>query len=106
MQGWQDVGAAADFKAGVGRRVEVGGESVVVFRAADELHAVLDACPHAGMPLAKAQCRGTVITCAFHNYAYDLRTGRNIDYPYDEPPLRRLRLRVEGDRVFIEIRAK
>lgn len=106
MQGWQDVGAVADFQAGTGRRVEVDGESVVVFSGAGHLYAVLDSCPHAGMPLAGAQCRGTVITCAFHNFAYDLRTGRNIDYPYDEPGLRKLQLRVQDGRVLIGRRSQ
>jgi nitrite reductase/ring-hydroxylating ferredoxin subunit len=106
MPHWHDVGPLADFPAGAGKPVQVGGDKAVIFSASGQLYAVLDCCPHAGMPLVDATCHGTILKCPFHGYAYDLRTGRNIDYPYDEPPLRRLRIRIEDSRVLVEARPK
>jgi len=51
------------------RLVEVAGEIVV--------HTTV--CPHLGGPLAERQLDGGTITCPWHGYRFDVRSGANVD---------------------------
>jgi nitrite reductase/ring-hydroxylating ferredoxin subunit len=63
---------------------------------------VRDACPHAGKPLRDGSVCGTVLTCRYHGYAYDVRSGRHVDFPYDELPVRTLAVRLREGRVEVD----
>lgn len=58
-----------------GLRVLVGGLAVGLYRIGDSIHAMEDACPHAGFPLSKGRFEDGVIQCAAHALRYDVRTG-------------------------------
>ncbi len=55
---------------------------------------VKNQCPHAGLPIGDGDLRGRVLTCPYHNYPYDVATGRHLLYPHEEPPLRIYRTRI------------
>ena len=56
--------------------VRAGSLRVALFRSADGgLHAVDDQCPHEGYPLSKGALVGNVLTCRYHNFKFDVRTG-------------------------------
>jgi len=59
---------------------------------------VSNVCPHAGLPLGDGDLSGRVLTCPYHGYAYDTKSGRNVDYEDDEP-LTVYEARVEGGMV-------
>jgi nitrite reductase/ring-hydroxylating ferredoxin subunit len=49
---------------------------VLVVRLADDsLHAMENACPHQGYPLAQGTLDGAVITCCWHNFKFNAQTG-------------------------------
>jgi nitrite reductase (NADH) small subunit len=61
-----------------GRRawtIRHGGRSYAVFDVDGELQVTDAACPHNGGPLAKGLVRGGVVTCPWHWYSFELRTG-------------------------------
>ena len=104
MAKWIDVGVESDFPAGSVTPVTAGDRSVVVCRTDDQLAAVADACPHAGLPLADGELRGCVLTCQYHGYTYNVLTGKNIDFPHEEPPVPTFPVRVsEAGRVEVQI---
>ncbi|MEM9252599.1 MAG: Rieske (2Fe-2S) protein [Planctomycetota bacterium] len=78
--------------------VRVGDRPVVAVLADGAVHVVEDVCPHAGLPLGDGDLRGRVLTCPYHGYAFDTKTGRNIDYADDEP-LVTFPVRIEGEMV-------
>jgi nitrite reductase (NADH) small subunit len=51
------------------------GRSYAVFEVDGELQVTDAACPHRGGPLAKGVVRGGVVTCPWHWYSFDLRSG-------------------------------
>lgn len=58
-------------------REAIAGERVVaVGRANGELFAVDGICLHAGGPLGEGRLSGTILTCPWHGWQYDVRTGR------------------------------
>ena len=38
-----------------------------------------DTCAHQGGPLGEGELEGTVVTCPWHEWRYDVRTGINTD---------------------------
>ncbi len=65
--------------------VSVDGAEIVVFRAAGRIHALANACPHAGNPLVEGDVLGDTLTCAYHGWRFDLETGACL---FGEEPVR------------------
>jgi nitrite reductase/ring-hydroxylating ferredoxin subunit len=55
--------------------VTVGGRDVCLVRLEDGIFAFDDRCPHRGGSLARGSVCDSVITCAFHTWQFDVRTG-------------------------------
>ncbi len=72
-------------RAIVGRLPDAPGGSIVLFRIGDRLHAIRDACPHAGASLADGVLDGSVITCPRHGSQFDVITGSRERGPSDFP---------------------
>jgi nitrite reductase (NADH) small subunit len=71
------VASTADIPAGEGREFVVAGKIVAVFNSEGSFHAMDGICPHAGGPLANGDLRGTVVTCPWHGWQFDVTSGRH-----------------------------
>jgi len=78
---------------------------VVLCDSAGRLHAVANVCPHAGLPIGEGDLHGRVLICPFHGYAYDIHTGRNIDFPHEEPGVRTYPVKIEQGCVWVDLEA-
>ena len=58
--------------------VSLGGRDFVVVETAGELRAFPAECPHQLGPLSAGAVAEGVVTCPWHGYRFDLRTGRNL----------------------------
>lgn len=103
MTKWISVGPVGDFPQGEHVCTQADGRPVVIFHTADGYYATSNICPHAGLPLGEGDCHGKIITCPFHGYAYNIETGRNVDWPHDEPPVKTYPVRVEAGEVQVEV---
>ncbi len=107
MAKWIDIGPTDQFPTGTMRCVSTEDRQVIVCNADGKLAAVDPACPHAGKPMIDGELRGKVLTCAYHAYAYDVFSGRNTDFPYEELPLPTYPIRVtDAGRVEIQTTRK
>ena len=50
--------------------------TIAIFRIGDAFYAVDNACPHNGGPLGEGPLDGAVVTCPWHGFTVDVRTGR------------------------------
>jgi nitrite reductase/ring-hydroxylating ferredoxin subunit len=50
--------------------------TLAIFRVGEAFYALDNACPHRGGPLGEGAVTGTVVTCPWHGFTVDLRTGR------------------------------
>ena len=53
---------------------------VALFNVGGDIFAINHVCPHRGGPLADGRLDGTVVTCPWHGWTFDVRTGRP-DHP-------------------------
>jgi nitrite reductase/ring-hydroxylating ferredoxin subunit len=76
---WVAAFPLARLPVGESRLFRRGRDAVAVFRLAeDELRAVDNRCPHEGYPLVQGLVKGCVLTCAWHNFKFDVRDGRSL----------------------------
>jgi len=76
---WVTACRADELAAGAARVFREDGLQIALFRrATGELHAVDNRCPHEGYPLVQGYVTGGLLTCAWHNYKFDLRDGRCV----------------------------
>ncbi len=72
---WVDAGALEGLPEGAPTLLRHGKKRLAVIRTADGVHAIDDRCPHEGYPLTQGTVEGTELTCCYHNFKFDLRTG-------------------------------
>ncbi|MBE1284382.1 MAG: Rieske 2Fe-2S domain-containing protein [Rhodobacteraceae bacterium] len=76
--GWVQVCHAKDIpEARAKIAVLPSGDRVAVFRLEDKLSAVSNACAHQNGPLGEGKVIRCLITCPWHGFQYDIRSGRS-----------------------------
>lgn len=77
MRDFVTVARADELAPGEVRRVQAGEEEVALARIGDEFYAVQSACLHLEGPLGDGRLEDHVLTCPWHGWQYDVRTGKN-----------------------------
>jgi nitrite reductase/ring-hydroxylating ferredoxin subunit/uncharacterized membrane protein len=100
---WTPVAPEAELTDGATRRVEVAGRGVLLYRERGRVHAMEDACPHAGGPLSEGQVNDGIVTCPWHGSQFRLTDGAVCRGPATFSQLR-LQARIRGGQV--EVRGR
>ena len=75
------VAETGEIPAGEGRVVDAEGRSIAVFNMDGEYYAIDNTCPHRGGPLGEGDLDGAVVSCPWHAWRWDVRTGANVNNP-------------------------
>lgn len=75
------VGRSSDVPAGEGRVIEAGGRSLALFNVDGAYYAIDNSCAHRGGPLGEGELDGTVVTCPWHGWRWDVKSGANANNP-------------------------
>ena len=75
------VARVDDVPPGSACQVTVLGRWVGLFNIDGVFHAVDNLCLHRGGPLCEGSMRGTVVTCPWHGWQFDVSTGALIQDP-------------------------
>jgi nitrite reductase (NADH) small subunit len=70
------AGKTADVPAGTIREFQVEGKAVAVANVGGQFYAINGVCMHRGGPLGDGPLEGTVVTCPWHGWQYDVTTGK------------------------------
>jgi nitrite reductase (NADH) small subunit len=70
-----------DLPPGSGREIVVADRVVALFRIGDEFFAMDGICPHAGGPLGEGYVSGSRVTCPWHGWQFDVRSGQHCLTP-------------------------
>ncbi len=106
------IARTEDVPPGQTRFYVVEGRPLVLARWEGHVYALSGLCPHKWKPLSGARIWGGLLTCPWHNFQYDLRTGEN-HYPRNvfppDPllrtqvePLRTYTVEIRGDEIWVE----
>ena len=69
------IGRAADVPEGQGKDFVVEGRRLALFRANGQYYVISDRCLHRGGPLSAGELDDYTVTCPWHGWKYDVRTG-------------------------------
>jgi nitrite reductase/ring-hydroxylating ferredoxin subunit len=65
-----------ELPAGAAREVEFEGRVYALFNVGGEVLVIDGICPHQGGPLADGTLEGTMVTCPWHGWQFDVRSGK------------------------------
>ena len=101
------VAEASEIGLGEMRKVDLGGEEVLVANVGGVFHAIGNRCTHRGGNLSAGKLEGRVVTCPRHGSRFDVTTGEALSGPKvlllrlstgDEPTYE---IRVEGGSILL-----
>lgn len=75
------VTGTTDVEPGQGIVVEVNGKTLAVFNVDGVFHAIDNTCIHRGGPLGEGELEGSIVTCPWHGWQYDVTTGGCVANP-------------------------
>ena len=98
---WHRIADIADCPPGTGLESVVGEQVVALFNCDGQFFALDGVCPHQGGPLAEGVLAKCIITCPWHGWQFDVRTGqhqlsKNVVQP-------RFETKVENGMVWVEL---
>ena len=59
--------------------VQVGDRPIALFNIEGRYYAIYNVCPHEGGPLGEGSLKGCIVSCPWHDLAFDVRTGHSTD---------------------------
>jgi len=75
------VANTTELTVGTGIVAEVNGKSLAVFNVDGTFHVIDNTCIHRGGPLGEGDLEGEVVTCPWHGWEYNVKTGVSVNNP-------------------------
>ncbi len=79
----------------------IGGTAIAVAKTGGVHYALANTCPHAGGPLGDGKLSGTIVTCPYHGWKFDVTTGTCTTQP--SAKVRTYKVQVVGSAVCVEL---
>ena len=76
MPGFVKLAQLDDLPPGTALEVEHDGRVYALYNIDGTISAIDGICPHQGGPLAEGEVSGGVVTCPWHGWQFDVRTGK------------------------------
>ena len=75
------VASIGDVKPGSGVVAEAHGKAIAVFNVDGTFYAIDNTCVHRGGPLGEGDLEGSVVTCPWHGWRFNVTTGACMNNP-------------------------
>lgn len=75
------VATLSEVALGTCKPVEAGGKTIALFNVGGHIYALDNTCLHRGGPLGEGTLNGDVVTCPWHMWEYNVRTGEKLNSP-------------------------
>lgn len=98
---WQSVAAEGELQTGQMKRVEAGGQKLLLCRAESGHFCVDEMCSHEDYSLWFGCIKGDSIKCSLHGSYFSLADGKPLNEPAD-CPLRTRPVKVEQGQVWVD----
>lgn len=96
------VAEVSEVPPGTCKTIDVRGTQVALCNVDGSFYAVQDACPHMGASLGEGKLvEGCLISCPWHAWEFDVRTGDWTASPGPGTRLRRYAVRLEGPDILV-----
>lgn len=99
MSDWVKVAQKGSVAEGCGKVVHVQDRQLALFCVEGTYYAIDNTCPHRGGPLGEGEMNGTVVTCPWHGWEFDVTTGQSPINP--SACVQKFSVKMEGDDILI-----
>ena len=95
------IANTGDVERGAGKIVDAGGRTLALFNVDGVFYVIDNSCAHRGGPLGDGKLTGAIVTCPWHGYRYDVRTGAHqLDASFD---VACYPVTVEGGAIYVDL---
>ncbi|MBI2653465.1 non-heme iron oxygenase ferredoxin subunit [Candidatus Woesearchaeota archaeon] len=101
MSNFVRVANISDLKPGDNKIVNVNGTDVALFNVDGEFFAINNTCLHRGGPLGEGFLDNDVVTCPWHGWRFNVKTGVSPVVPTAK--VATYQVKVEGSDVFVAV---
>jgi nitrite reductase/ring-hydroxylating ferredoxin subunit len=98
------VADLAELVSNEGTIVAAGARRIALFRVGDEVLALDNVCPHEGGPIGLGELQGSIVTCPFHGWQFDVTTGACVSV--SGARVASWPTRVQGTTVYVDLDAE
>ena len=96
-----EIANTSELAVGRVKACSVEGKTIALYRTADGFFATDNTCPHRGGPLAEGDLIGNEITCPWHLWGFDVRSGVCSGNPQIRVAAHEVQ--VDGERVMVKL---
>lgn len=75
------------------------GREIALFNIEGNIYALDNTCPHMGGPLGEGELEGSCITCPWHGWQFDVKTGLCSNMPGEDATS--IQIEIKNGEVFI-----
>ena len=101
MSDFIKVANTGDLKPGENKVVNVNGTEVALFNVDGEFFATTNTCSHKGGPLGEGFLESDVVTCPWHGWRFNVKTGVSPVVPTAKVPT--YKVKIEGGEVLVAL---
>ena len=95
------MGTLEELPVGGAKEVEFEGRVYALFNVDGEISVIDGICPHQGGPLVDGCLEGTMVTCPWHGWQFDVRTGKTPLGPKIKQAV--FEVKVDGEDVLVAV---
>jgi 3-phenylpropionate/trans-cinnamate dioxygenase ferredoxin subunit len=103
------VAATTDIPTGSMKKVNAGGQDILIANVGGAYSAIANKCPHAGGSLAEGTLEGSTVTCPKHGGQFDVTSGKVVGkskvliFRVTPKDAKTYATRVEGQDILVEV---
>jgi nitrite reductase (NADH) small subunit len=101
MAEFHRAAAVSEVSPGQSKLLSIAGKSIAVFHVDGKWFAIDNTCPHRQGPLNEGTLEGTIVSCPWHGWRFDLATGVCKMNPMVKADV--FPTKVDGDFVWVEL---
>jgi 3-phenylpropionate/trans-cinnamate dioxygenase ferredoxin component len=95
------VANLSELGPGTAKAVDVSGRLIALFNVDGKIYALDNTCLHQGGPLGEGMLEGDVVTCPWHMWEYNVRTGEKVGFPTMK--VESFQVQVEGNDIKVAV---
>ena len=98
---WTYIADVKEVPVGHAGEFVVAGRIIALYNVEGEYFALDGICPHQGGPLGKGELSGCIVTCPWHGFQFDVRSGEHQTSKQLRQPA--FMVKLEGSKIYIHL---